>query len=147
MRRLLGILRRDEQPAALAPQPGIAEIGTLVEQVRSAGLPVDVVVDGDPKALPPGIDLAAYRVVQEALTNALKHAGAARAEVSVRYGRDALELAIVNDGRVPSNGRAGHGLIGMRERVVLYGGEFEAGPRREGGYAVRATLPTDAPSS
>ena len=144
MRRLLGILRAEEQPAALAPQPGIAELGALVEQLRAAGLPVDLVVEGDPQVLPPGVDLAAYRVVQEALTNALKHAGAARAEVRLRYGSTVLELAVTNDGHVPRNGRAGHGVVGMRERVALYGGEFEAGPRREGGYSVRAKLPLEA---
>ena len=146
MRRLLGILRADDQPAALAPQPGVADIGALAEQLRAAGLPVDVVVDGEPRVLPPGIDVAAYRVVQEALTNALKHAGAARAEVSIRYGRSVLELSVVNDGHVRINGRRGHGIVGMRERVALYGGEFHAGPRGEGGYAVRATLPLDTPA-
>jgi signal transduction histidine kinase len=145
MRRLLGILRADERPAALAPQPGVGDIAALAEQLRVAGLPVDVVVEGEPRALAPGIDLAAYRVVQEALTNALKHAGAARAAVSIRYSGTALELSVINDGHVPRNGRDGHGLVGMRERVALYGGEFEAGPRREGGYAVRATLPLEAP--
>ncbi|MDQ3823425.1 MAG: hypothetical protein M3321_09320, partial [Actinomycetota bacterium] len=116
-------------------------------QVRAAGLPVDIVVEGEPRRLPPGADLAAYRIVQEALTNALKHAGAARAEVAIRYGPDALDLSVTNDGRVRRNGRLGHGLVGMRERVALYGGEFEAGPRREGGYAVRASLPMDASAS
>ena len=145
MRRLLGILRGDEHETRLAPQPGISEIASLVEQVRGAGLPVDVVVEGERQALPPGVDLAAYRVVQEALTNALKHAGAARAEVSIRYGEDALQLAVTNDGHVGPSGRDGHGLIGMRERVALYGGEFDATPRREGGFAVRAILPLDMP--
>ena len=144
MRRLLGILRGDEHETHLAPQPGIADIDALVEHVRAAGLPVDVVVDGEPKPLSPGVDLAAYRVVQEALTNALKHAGAARARVSIRYGTSALELAVANDGRARGNGRSGHGLVGMRERVALYGGEFEAGPRDGGGYVVRASLPLDA---
>jgi signal transduction histidine kinase len=111
--------------------------------VRAAGLPVDVVVEGDAKRLPPGIDLAAYRVVQEALTNALKHAGAARAQVWIRYRSTALELAISNNGTSRAKGGRGHGLIGMRERVTLYGGEFDAGPRAEGGYAVRALLPLD----
>ena len=143
MRRLLGILRGDEHEADLAPQPGIADIDALVEHVRAAGLPVDVVIEGDPKRLPPGIDLAAYRVVQEALTNALKHAGAARAQVAIRYGERALELAVTNNGTVRGNGRRGHGLIGMRERVALYGGQFEAGPRPTGGYAVRASLPLE----
>ena len=149
MRRLLGILRGDERETGLAPQPGIADVHTLVEQVRAAGLPVDIVVDGEPRRLPPGVDLAAYRVVQEALTNALKHAGAARAEVAIRYEKTALQLAITNDGHVRRNGgggRGGHGLVGMRERVALYGGEFEAGPRDGGGYAVHASLPMDVPS-
>ena len=147
MRRLLGILRGDERETRLAPQPGIGALDALVEQVRAAGLPVDVLVEGEPKPLPPGVDLAAYRVVQEALTNVLKHAGAARARVRIRYGATALELAVTNDGRARRNGRGGHGLVGMRERVALYGGEFEAGPRGEGGYAVRATLPADASAS
>ena len=147
MRRLLGILRAEDQPAALAPQPGVADISPLVEQLRAAGLPVDVVIDGDPRALPPGIDLVAYRVVQEALTNALKHAGAARAEVLIRYGATALEVSVVNDGHVASNGGGGHGIVGMRERVALYGGAFEAGPRRGGGYSVRARLPLEAAGS
>ena len=147
MRRLLGILRGDEQQSRLAPQPGISDIEPLLEQVRSAGLPVDVVVEGAAKPLPPGIDLAAYRIVQEALTNALKHAGAARAELSIRYGEAALQLTITNDGRTAHNGRVGHGLIGMRERVTLYGGQFQAGPRSGGGYAVRASLPLDMPEA
>ena len=147
MRRMLGILRGDDEAATLAPQPGIAEIDALVEQVRAAGLPVDLVVEGAPQTLPPGVDLAAYRVVQEALTNALKHAGAARAEVRVRYGSVTVELAVTNDGHAATNGRAGHGLVGMRERVALYGGRLEAGPRAGGGYAVRATLPIDAATS
>ena len=146
MRRLLGILRGDEHETRLAPQPGIADIDALVEQVRAAGLPVEIVVEGEPKRLSPGVDLAAYRVVQEALTNALKHAGAARAQVSIRYGTDALELAVTNDGHARRNGRTGHGLVGMRERVALYGGDFEAGSRQGGGYAVRASLPVDVPS-
>jgi signal transduction histidine kinase len=146
MRRLLGILRGDEHETRLAPQPGISNIASLVEQLRRAGLPVDLIVEGDAQPLPPGVDLAAYRVVQEALTNALKHAGAARAEVLIRYGKTALELAITNDGHVRRNGSGGHGLVGMRERVTLYGGEFHAGPRREGGYAVRATLPLETPT-
>jgi signal transduction histidine kinase len=146
MRRLLGILRGDEHARDLAPQPGIADIDALAEQVRAAGLPVDVVVEGEPRRLPPGIDLAAYRVVQEALTNALKHAGAARAQVSIRYRTTALELAVTNNGTARRNGRGGHGLIGLRERVALYGGEFEAGWRPGGGYAVRALLPLDTAS-
>ena len=145
MRRLLGILRADGEPTDLAPQPGVANVDALAEQVRAAGMPVEVVVEGEPRTLPAGVDLAAYRVLQEALTNALKHAGAARAEVVIHYGPSELELSIVNDGRAARNGGRGHGLVGMRERVALYGGTFEAGPRDDGGYAVRATLPVDRP--
>jgi signal transduction histidine kinase len=145
MRRLLGVLKDDaaEQPAPLAPQPGVRTLETLLEQVRDAGLPVQLSTEGEPVELPPGIDLSAYRIVQEALTNALKHAGPARAWVVVRYAPDALELEIANDGSTEAaqNGRAGHGLVGMRERVAVYGGELDSGPRPGGGFAVRATLP------
>jgi signal transduction histidine kinase len=117
----------------------------LVDQVREAGLPVELVVEGDSAALSPGLDLAAYRVVQEALTNVRKHAGDAPTVVRVRYVPDGLRLAVENDGpalsRAPENGH-GHGLVGMRERVSLYGGDVEAGPRPEGGFAVRIHLPT-----
>jgi signal transduction histidine kinase len=143
MRRLLGILRSGGDRADLAPQPGMADVAALVEQVRLAGLSAELNVHGKPKPLPPGTDLTAYRVVQEALTNALKHATPARARVDVRYGRDNLELAITNDGRVDGDGQPGHGLVGMRERVVLYGGTFKAGPDEDGGYQVRAELPLD----
>ena len=148
MRRLLGILRGTEHESRLTPQPGISAIAALIDQVRTAGLPVEIVVEGDPRALPPGIDLAAYRVVQEALTNALKHSEAAQAEVSIHYRDTALELSVTNNGRAKrnGNGRVGHGLIGMRERVALYGGEFSAGPRSEGGFTVRARLPLDMPA-
>ena len=141
MRRLLGILRGSDERADLAPQPSIATVDVLVDQVRSAGLPTELTIEGECKALPPGVDLTAYRIVQEALTNVLKHAGAARARVSIRYGRDRLALEVTNDGRISENGQPGHGLVGMRERVTLYGGTFEAGPAPRGGYAVRAELP------
>ncbi len=142
MRRLLGMLRASDGEAALAPQPSLARLGELAGQVRAAGLPVEVVVEGEPIELPPGIDLSAYRIVQEALTNALKHAGPARARVVVRYLPDELELEIVDDGPGTANGDgAGHGLLGMRERVAVFGGALEAGPRPAGGYALRATLP------
>ena len=147
MRRLLGILRGgDDDSAALEPQPGIGQIDALVEQVRSAGLPVDIAVEGRAQPLPPGVDLAAYRIVQEALTNVIKHAGPARAQVRVRYGSDTVELEVIDDGRAAhANGQpdpsSGHGLVGMQQRVALYGGEVQAGPRPEGGYAVRARLP------
>jgi signal transduction histidine kinase len=145
MRRLLGMLRRSDDELELAPQPSMDHVGRLVDQVREAGLPVTLEVEGDPVPLAPGVDLSAYRIVQEALTNALKHAGPASARVTVRYGRDDLDLEIVDDGAGGSNGNGngGHGLIGMRERVHLFGGNLDAGARREGGYAVRARLPIE----
>jgi signal transduction histidine kinase len=140
MRRLVGMLRSDgEDP--LAPQPGLEDVATLVGQVREAGLPVELTVDGEPRDLPAGIELSAYRIVQEALTNALKHAGEAHAEVSIRYGPDSLELEILDDGHGGAVGNGGHGLVGMRERVALYGGRFDASRRPGGGFAVRAKLP------
>ena len=141
MRRLLGMLRGAEDEAGLAPQPGMAQLVTLVEQVRSAGLPVEVAAIGRQRPLAPGVDLTAYRVVQEALTNVLKHAAGASARVRIRYGSDALELEVLNDGQAKRNGRPGQGLVGMRQRVALYGGQLEAGPGRDGGYEVRARLP------
>ena len=142
MRRLLGVLRADG-PAARAPQPGLDQLGRLVADTRAAGVVVDVRTEGDPVALPPGLDLAAYRVVQEALTNCRKHALGASTAVVIRYDHDCVELQIENDrGDVPvSAADGGHGLIGMRERVALYGGTLDAGPRPDGGFAVRARLP------
>jgi signal transduction histidine kinase len=142
MRRLLGMLRRSDEEIALAPQPSLQELGRLVEQVRSAGLPVQLTIEGEARELPPGVELSAYRIVQEALTNALRHAGPARARVVIRYQPDDLELEIADDG--PGTGdasAAGYGLIGMRERVSVYGGELQAGRRPEGGYALRVRLP------
>jgi signal transduction histidine kinase len=142
MRRLLGMLRTADSEPTLAPQPGIADLTPLVELVRQSGLPVEFSVEGGPEALPPGIDVAAYRIVQEALTSALAHAGPARARVTVRYGREALDLEIADDGRSRrENGGARAGLVAAQERVSVYGGELEAGPRTGGGYAVRAHLP------
>jgi signal transduction histidine kinase len=124
----------------------LGDLETLVEQVREAGLPVELAVEGDARRLPLGVDLSAYRLVQEALTNALKHAGDARARVLVRYGENDLELEVVDDGPGDGGGAAGgHGLLGMRERVAVFGGQFNAGPRREGGYAVHARLPLGTP--
>jgi signal transduction histidine kinase len=143
MRRLLGILRHEGGPS-LAPQPGLADLEALVEQARAGGLPVELAVEGAREPLPPGVDLAAYRIVQEALTNARRHAGPARARVTVRYGGGALGLEVADDGSRASGGAGdGHGLVGMRERVALYGGELQAGPRPGGGFAVRARLPTE----
>jgi signal transduction histidine kinase len=116
--------------------------------VREAGLPVDLSVEGEPIELPPGVDLSAYRIVQEALTNALKHAGSATARVVVRYSENDLELEIADTGLgTGANDGEGHGLVGMRERVSLYGGRIEAGPRNGGGFAVRARLPLDSDRS
>jgi signal transduction histidine kinase len=141
LRRLLGILRRDEGEPALRPQPGLGDLEELVAQARRGGLPVELAVQGTPAPLPAGVDLAAYRIVQEALTNTRKHAGPARASVAVRYQSEALDLEITDDGRAHPNGTGGHGLIGMRERVTLYGGQLDAAPRPHGGYRVRAHLP------
>ena len=144
MRRLVGVLRRPEEAPALAPQPSLQHLDRLVEQAREAGLPVEVQIEGDAKELPAGLDLTAYRLVQEALTNAVKHAQATSAEVLVRYEDGAVELEVVDDGRGASDGSSesgGHGLVGMRERVSVYGGELEAGPRPEGGFALKARLP------
>jgi len=142
MRRLLGMLRANaDEP--LGPQPGLSDVPTLVTQLREAGLPVELQIEGERRELPVGIELSAYRIVQEALTNALKHAGEASASVNIRYGSDSLELEIADDGTgtptpVPSGG---HGLVGMRERVALYGGHLDAGRRPSGGFAVRVLLP------
>jgi signal transduction histidine kinase len=142
MRRLVGMLRSGDETLPLAPQPSLSELGTLVEQVRAAGLPVELAVEGEARDLPPGVDLSAFRIVQEALTNALTHAGPARARVVLRYLADDLELEISDDGR--GNGGAsgsGYGLVGMRERVSVYGGELQAGRHPEGGYTLRVRLP------
>jgi signal transduction histidine kinase len=176
MRRLLGLLRDgdgDRDDAALAPQPGLAHLESLAEAAREAGLPVEVEVEGEPRPLPAGVDLSAYRIVQEALTNSLKHAGRARARVRVCYGREALEVQVLDDGTgLPVQARdggaglavvrlrpggllevtdpvapaagGGNGLIGMRERVAMFGGSLEAGPRPGGGYRVAARLPLDS---
>ncbi len=142
LRRLLGLLRDEEAETLRGPQPALADLEALIADVEEAGLPVELRVDGERVALPSGLDLSAYRIVQEALTNTLKHAGPATATVDVIYGDGALELEISDDGlgQAVSNG-AGHGLAGMRERVALYGGELTCGPRAEGGYVVRARLP------
>jgi signal transduction histidine kinase len=142
IRRLLGVLR-DDQGASYAPAPGLADLDHLVHDMAGAGLTARMYVEGDATDVPPGVDLTAYRIVQEALTNVLKHAGPAHATVVVGYERDALRLEVLDDGR-GVNGRAGpggHGLLGMRERVGVYGGSFEAGPRTGGGYRVAVRLP------
>jgi signal transduction histidine kinase len=147
MRRLVGVLHEQPGQPELAPQPTMADVDALVERARGAGLEVELEVVGERSDLPPGIDLSAYRVVQEALTNTVKHANARRASVTVRYGADELELTITDDGAGAhgSDDRAvpggGHGLVGMRERVSLYGGELQAGARKAGGFEVRARFP------
>jgi signal transduction histidine kinase len=142
MRRLVGMLRTADDSLPLAPQPGLRALDTLVEQVRAAGLPVQVAIEGEPRELPPGVDVSAFRIVQEALTNALKHAGPAHANVVLRYGADDLELEISDDGRGTGDASvSGYGLVGMRERVSVYGGELHAGRRPGGGYALHARLP------
>jgi signal transduction histidine kinase len=142
MRRMVGVLRRPEEGPALAPQPSLERVERLVEQARGAGLSVELRVEGHPQPLPAGVDLTAYRLVQEGLTNALKHARAERAQVVVRYGDGHVEVTVSDDGRGAGSGDGGgHGLVGMRERVAVYGGELEAGARAEGGYRLRARLP------
>ena len=139
MRRLLGVLHHSDERA---PQPTLRELDALVERTRAAGLPVSLTVEGEPRSLPAGMDLAAYRVVQEALTNAIKHAGAAATEVTVRWEPAHLELEIVDSGAPAANGSGGgHGLVGMEERVRLYDGELRAGRRDGGGFEVIARLP------
>ena len=145
LRRLLGTLRRDDPGPenSLSPQPGDTEIESLVGSVREAGLPVQLVVDGTPRPVPPAVALSAYRIVQEALTNVLKHAGPAAATVSLRYGDRQLEVGVADDGVGGEPDGDGHGLLGMRERVALAGGELHAGPRPDGGFAGHARLPLE----
>jgi signal transduction histidine kinase len=140
LRRLLGAVRT--QDGTKVPQPGLGRLPALIDQVRAAGLRVDLTTEGNERQLPVGIDLSAYRIVQEALTNTLKHAHASRAQVVLRYADDELKIDVTDDGRGPtSNGDQGQGLIGMRERVSLYDGDLTAGPRPEGGFAVAARFP------
>jgi signal transduction histidine kinase len=142
MRRMVGVLRRPEEAPALAPQPSLEHVERLVAQAREAGLPVELRVEGEAVELPAGVDLTAYRLVQEGLTNAIKHAHATRAEVLVNYGDEEIEVMVSDDGRgVGNTDGGGHGLVGMRERVSVYGGELDAGPQPGGGYRLRARLP------
>ncbi len=142
MRTLLGVLRSDDGPAALKPQPGLADLEHLVSGVREAGLPVTLRIEGVRRPLPPALDLSAFRIVQEALTNTLRHAGPARAQVTVRYEDGLVTLEIADTGCGPHGARGtGHGLVGMRERAAMFGGELEAATADGGGFAVRARLP------
>jgi signal transduction histidine kinase len=143
-RRLLGVLRRKDGHDELEPQPSVERIDALVEQIRRAGLPVTFDMQGDRQELPAGVDLCAYRIVQEGLTNALKHAGPAHAEVVLRFAPGALDVEVRDDGlgTAAANGNGGgHGLVGMRERVALYGGQLHAGPCADRGFEIRAHLP------
>jgi signal transduction histidine kinase len=142
--RLLGLLHTDEENSPRGPQPSLAHLNALVTDVREAGLPIQLRVVGEPAGVSAGVDASAYRVIQEALTNALKHAGQARTAVSVQYEPTALTLEVLSEGAgtgARPAGEGGHGLVGMRERVELYGGDLRAGPEPTGGYAVRARLP------
>lgn len=143
MRRLLGVLREDDAERPLAPQPGVDDVGDLVGSARSAGLSVGLAVSGAPRRLPAGLGLTVYRIVQEALTNAARHAAGARVRVSLRYEPDAVDVAVVDDGgrETQRPGGGGHGLLGMRERVAVFAGTLDAGPSADGGFAVHARLP------
>jgi signal transduction histidine kinase len=148
MQRMLGLLRGEHSDQALAPQPGTEQLSELVNQMAEAGLPVQLRIEGARRPLSPGVELAAFRVVQEALTNTLKHAGPAQADVVIRYSSDALEIYVLDNGTGPAASRpvgsgAGHGLIGIRERAAVYGGTVAAGPAAGGGFAVRVLLPLD----
>jgi signal transduction histidine kinase len=141
--RMLGILRAPEEEACCDVTPGMGQLETLCSQVREAGLPVDLVMEGEARPLPSSLDLTAYRIVQEALTNTLKHAGKTRATVTVRYEEKAVAIEVLDEGRgvTPATVGGGRGLLGMRERVATFRGELQAGPRPEGGFGVRARLP------
>jgi signal transduction histidine kinase len=142
MRRLLGAMRRDGDEAELLPQPGLDGLDSLLDEIGRAGLPVELHVDGEPFTLPRGIDLSAYRIVQEGLTNALKHARASNADVTLRYAPEELQIEVRDDGdgRAKSDG-PGYGLVGVRERVKIYGGEMTAGAATGGGFILSTRLP------
>jgi signal transduction histidine kinase len=147
-RRLVGILRTDAEGLALAPQPGLAALDGLIDDMRAAGLEIEREIHGPPRRLPAGPDLAAYRIVQEALTNTLRHAGPTRVRLELRYRPETLELQVADEGPAaplasPASPNGGHGLIGMRERAALYGGHARAGHGGAGGWVVRATLPLE----
>jgi signal transduction histidine kinase len=152
MRRLLGVLRQEGEPrGSLTPAPGLADLSSLVSQVQDAGLQVWINVEGQRGSVPPGIDLSAYRVIQEALTNVIKHADSAAATVTIRYRDDSVTVEIANQApatpvaRIPApRAGSGHGIIGMRERVAVFGGQFAAGPGPDGGFLVRACFPIAA---
>jgi signal transduction histidine kinase len=148
MRRILGVLRGDDEGGELTPSPTLGDFSRLIRQCDEAGLPVDLLIDGEARRLPASLELSAYRIVQESLTNSLKHAGPARATVKLRYHEDALEVEIADNGRGAAahldGSGSGQGLLGMRERVEAFGGTLRTGPRPGGGYAVLALLPVPA---
>ncbi len=148
LQRLLGILREPDSSPGFDPQPGLHQVADLIAQMRHAGMPVELTIEGQPRTLPAGVDLAAYRVVQEALTNALKHAGTVPTRVCVAYEPATVTVRVDDDGE-PLDGpiRAGHGLVGMRERVALYGGSLQLGHEAAGGFSVTARLPLAASSA
>jgi signal transduction histidine kinase len=142
MRRLFGVLRSDGEAASLTPQPGLHELDRMIAQVRGSGLDVDLEVTGERYDLPPGVDLAAYRIVQEGLTNALRHSGADHARVMLRYGPGRLDIVVEDDGKgLAEVATGGHGLVGVRERVALYDGKVDVGPGPSGGVRLAASLP------
>jgi signal transduction histidine kinase len=145
IRRLLGMVRSGEPTAAYAPTPGLADLPRLADEVADAGLPVDLDVADDTERVPPGVELAAYRIVQEALTNALRHARANRATVRLDVQSGRLRVVVSDDGAGHNGGprSGGHGLVGMRERVAVYGGSLDVGPGPDGGFCVDATIPYD----
>jgi signal transduction histidine kinase len=151
MRRLLGVLHTEQAPDGRHPQPGIAQLDDLLDQVRSTGLTVASAVTGAPADMPPGAELTVYRIVQEALTNTLKHArGPRRVSVAITYGPGLVTIDVHDDGARPASGpNAGHGLAGMRERAAVYDGRVSAGPDPSGGWRVRASLalPIEAAAS
>jgi signal transduction histidine kinase len=147
-RRLLGVLREPDDQAGRAPQPGISELPALAARLRPAGLAVTLSIDGNHTALPPAVNVSAYRIIQEALTNVLKHAGPARAQVTISCAQDTVTIEVTDDGPAnpaPPAPAGGQGLAGMRERVALFGGDLHAGPRPGGGFTVSARLPASDP--
>jgi signal transduction histidine kinase len=149
LRRLLGVVSADgeSEEAGFSPQPGLARLPELLEQVGAGGLRVRLTVSGQARGLPAGVDLSAFRIVQEALTNTLKHAHASRAHVSVRYSDTGLEVEVLDDGIAGAPAGGGRGIVGMRERAALVGGELSAGPRPAGGFGVRARMPLEGPAA